>query len=117
MDTRKNFSASSEVDFVNNLADRGICICEKEVVVKEGSTFSCVHCGSNYHLECMKKKAGTKYCVYCHLRRLLPNRETKKVLFMGVLRKGKKRHEFTITLQEEDLSMKYRLQVRSFRVK
>jgi hypothetical protein len=39
------------------------------------------------------------------------------VLFMGVLKKSKKRHEFTIFLADDDLSNKYRLQIRSFRLK
>jgi hypothetical protein len=48
---------------------------------------------------------------------MLPNKEVKKVLFMGVLKKSKKRHEFTIYLSDEDLTMKYKLQIRSIRLK
>lgn len=65
----------------------------------------------------MKKKPGTKHCSMCHLRKMLPNKEVKKVLFMGVLKKSKKKHEFNIYLSDDDLSMKYKLQVRCFRLK
>lgn len=46
----------------------------------------------------MKKKPGTQFCSMCHLRLMLPNKEVKKVIFMGLLRKSKKKHEFTIYL-------------------
>lgn len=65
----------------------------------------------------MKKKAGSKHCTMCHLKKMLPNKEVKKVLFMGIMKKSKKKHEFNVYLSEEDLSMKYRLQIRSIRIK
>lgn len=36
---------------------------------------------------------------------------------MGYLRKGKKRHEFNFFMNEDDYAMKYRIQVRCFRIK
>ena len=36
---------------------------------------------------------------------------------MGILKKSKRKHEFNIHLSDEDLSMKYKLQVRCFRLK
>jgi hypothetical protein len=65
----------------------------------------------------MKKKPGARHCSICHLKRMLPNKEVKKVLFMGVLKKSKKKHEFNLYLSDEDLSMKHKLQVRCFRLK
>lgn len=59
-----------------------------------------MHCGANFHLDCMKRKPGIRHCILCHLRRLLPNREVRRTLFSGLLRKGKRRHEFSIQLQE-----------------
>jgi hypothetical protein len=65
----------------------------------------------------MKKKAGTRHCSMCHLKRIIPNKQVKKVLFVGLLKKSKKKHEFTIYLSEEDLSMRYKLHIRSIRLK
>ena len=62
-----------EIEQVVNLANRGICLGEKEVMSVEDS-FICVHCGFSYHLECMKRKEKVKHCALCHLKKLLPNR-------------------------------------------
>jgi hypothetical protein len=40
-----------------------------------------------------------------------------KVLFTGLLKKSKKKHEFTIKLIDEDISTKNKLQIRSIRLK
>jgi hypothetical protein len=48
---------------------------------------------------------------------IIPNKEAKKTLFIGFLKKGRKRHEFSLNLTEEDIAVKHRLQVRCFRVK
>lgn len=65
----------------------------------------------------MKRKSTTTYCCYCQLKFMIPNKEVKKVLYMGVLKKQRKRHEFMFTLTEDDMSMRYKVQVRCFRLK
>jgi hypothetical protein len=56
-------------------------------------------------------------CSFCHLRKLIPNRDTKRVIFLGLLQKGRKKHEITFNLTEEDLSIQFKIQVRCFRIK
>lgn len=51
------------------------------------------------------------------MRKMQPNKEVKKVIFVGVLAKGVKRHEILYYLTEEDLSAQYKIQVRCFRIK
>jgi len=48
---------------------------------------------------------------------MIPHREAKKVLFVGLLRKGAKKHEILLNLGEEDMSIQYKIQVRCFRLK
>ena len=48
---------------------------------------------------------------------MLPNRQVKKVIFVGVLNKKRKKSEIQYRLAEEDLNKKYKLQVRSMRLK
>ena len=57
------------------------------------------------------------YCSYCQLKMMIPNKEVKKVLFIGMLKKNRKRHEFKFVMTEEDLTSRYKVQVRSFRLK
>lgn len=65
----------------------------------------------------MKREGSSQICSYCHLKKLVPNRQTKKVLFVGVLCKGKKKHQITFNLTEEDLKIQYKIQIRCFRLK
>lgn len=113
---KKSQPNNSDIDYVNNLASLGICLCEKAITSKE-NTFVCIHCGYTYHLECMKKKMGASHCSLCHLQNILPNKEVKKVLFLGQLKKNKKKHEFSIILSDDDLTMKHKLQIRCLRLK
>jgi hypothetical protein len=48
----------------------------------------------------MKKSFKDKSCSYCHLEKLIPLREVKKILFFGILKKGSKKHEIKINLAE-----------------
>ena len=99
---------------MKNISGGGVCACEKEVV---SNSFNCTHCNYPYHFDCMKRKEKIKHCSMCHLKMLLPNKAVRKTLFLGFLRKGKRKHEFSIYLSEEDLALKHRLQVRCFRIK
>lgn len=67
----------------------------------------------------MKRKLGTKNCAFCHLTLMIPNKEVKKVLFMGVLKKGKRKHECIMPLIESDLALSKttKIQMRCFRLK
>jgi len=40
----------------------------------------------------MKRPLDAKLCSFCHLRLLIPDREVKKTLFVGLLQKGRKKH-------------------------
>ena len=97
----------TESGVVTNLSDQDMCFCGRHVSLidptKEPS-FLCYHCDKRYHTDCMKREKGTRTCTFCHLRRLVPNRQTKKVLFVGLLQKGRKRHEVHFPLAEEDNS-------------
>ena len=39
------------------------------------------------------------------------------MLFVGLLRKGRKRHEISLPLNEEEMSIQYKIQVRCLRLK
>lgn len=88
---------SSDLDRVMNLTSKGICICD-QVVIPLDDTFICVHCNYCYHYSCMKQKSKAKHCSYCYLSKMLPNKEVKKTLFIGLLKKGIKKHQFSIKL-------------------
>lgn len=63
----------------------------------------------------LKKLLG---CSFCHLRKLIPTKDTVKTVFLGVLKQGRKRHEITFNLDLDDLRLKkLKLQVRCFRLK
>ena len=106
------------MEIVSNISSGGTCVCEKQVTsASTNNTFGCTNCGFTYHNECMKRKEKIKHCTMCHLKLLLPNKQSKRVFFMGYLRRGKKRHEFSFFMNEDDYAMKYRIQVRCFRIK
>jgi hypothetical protein len=70
---RGRVAIGNDGETVPNLTDRGLCLCEK-VVEPSDTSVNCMHCGTNFHLDCMKRKQGIRHCILCHLRRLLPNR-------------------------------------------
>lgn len=85
----------SESGNVTNLSDQDMCFCGKHISLIETSKdpyFHCVHCEKKYHTTCMKRNSEAKSCSFCHLRRLLPNREVKTTIFVGLLGKGKRKH-------------------------
>ena len=53
----------------------------------------------------MKKiaKNTTPQCLPCHLKLINPNKPAKKLVFLGVLRKDRKIHEFSFKLADNDL--------------
>jgi len=62
--------------------------------------------------------------VLCHLKLMIPNRVVWDEVFVGLLKKGKKRHEISFTLSDDMVTFlkskkdfSYRLQLRSFRLK
>lgn len=65
----------------------------------------------------MKKKMSSTHCSFCHLALLVPHKKVKKTLFLGVLKKGVKRHEISFSMGVEDVGLRYRVQVRCFRLK
>jgi hypothetical protein len=46
-----------------------------------------------------------------------PTKPVVKTIFAGVLKRGVKKHEISIKLDEEDIVKKRRLQVRCFRIR
>lgn len=95
------------------------CLCH-ELVDHSSSKriFNCIHCGSLYHSDCMKKpeNSQTNECLPCHLKLIVPNRRVKKQLFLGTLARGCKRHEINFTLDLSEMEG-CRLQMRCFRLK
>ena len=65
----------------------------------------------------MKRTDKAKHCYNCHLSRLFPTKPVKKTLFIGTLKRGIKRHEITLKVDDEDLLAKKKIQVRCLRVK
>ena len=109
----------TESGTVPNLIDQDMCFCGKHIDLVASSTeptINCVYCQKKYHADCMKRDVDLEVCAFCHLKLMLPNRQVKKTLFVGLLLKGRKRHEFTVPISEEDLSIQYKVQVRCFKL-
>ena len=84
---------------VNNLSvDKQKCICQVKIVEEDESLFSCQNCKGLYHKECMKRN---KYCSFCHLKKMLPLKKIVKEVFVGVLEKGKAKHEIHFHFKED----------------
>lgn len=110
----------SDTGPVLNLSDQDMCFCGKHVsLIEKGNEpfFLCYHCSRTYHTECMKKSVSSRNCSFCHLRMLIPHRQVLKTLFVGLLKKGKKKHDVQLYLTDEDLSIQHKIQVRCFRIK
>ena len=105
---------------VTNISDQDMCFCGRHVSLIENSAeshFECQHCRRKYHTECMKRPPEAKTCCYCHLQRMIPHRPVIRVLFVGLLRKNRKKQEISLPLSEEEMSIQYNIQVRCFRLK
>ena len=114
-----------------NLSTRQVCLCGKACAMmqpKKDHVFKCYHCNLYYHIECMHRGKNQLIqtdpikrlaaCSYCHLKELIPMKETMKTLFVGVLKQGRKRHEIIFNLDMMDIkTKKWRVQVRCFRLK
>ncbi len=66
-----------EFDVKENSADKTVCVCGVRTIKIEKDlmkTFTCIHCGCNYHHVCMAKSRFSKNCSFCHLKLLTPCR-------------------------------------------
>ena len=116
---------------VANLVVRNVCLCGKScfmITNKKDYSFECYHCKLYYHIQCMQRGKNSVSqsdpikklvsCSFCHLRELIPTRKVWKTLFQGVLKQGRKKHSIIFNLDINELrNKKYKLQVRSFRIK
>lgn len=75
-------------------------ICDKEL---GESSFECEDCGGHYHRKCQPRKNN---CSSCQLKNMNPLHRVSKELFVGVLRKGIKKHEIEFKLGDEDLILR-----------
>lgn len=66
----------------------------------------------------MQRRRNCKQCSQCHLQKLIPTRKVIKTLFVGLLPKGRRKHEVRFDTKEEDLQVaSRRVQIRCFRLK
>ena len=63
----------------------------------------------------MKKKLGENYCPYCQLERMVPLKQVIYTAWLGILRKGVKKHSATFTLPQ--ITANQKIQVRCLRLK
>ena len=88
--TNHEFSNVTKRECVTNLLNHVKCFCGKQAsLIGSKFTLLCFYCNKNYHSDCMKRASSNKMCSLCHLKRLTLHRETKKVLFVGLLDKEK----------------------------
>lgn len=97
-----------------------MCFCGKHLGTLSASQnvlFTCFYCDRRYHADCMRRTEESQLCLYCNLKRLIPNKEVKKILFAGILQKNRKKHIIKFSMLEQDLSIRFKIQVRCFRLK
>ena len=84
---------------VTNLSGQDMCLCGKHISlidpIKE-QTLRCFHCKKRYHPQCMKRHYTMQVCTFCHLKYMSPVMPVKKMLFVGLLLRGRKTHEIDL---------------------